>query len=432
MEHFIIEGGSPLRGTIDVQGAKNSALPILAATVLALGTHHLHRVPNLKDIRAMCQILESLGATYSIYDGTILIDTTNIEQGIIPDSLMSQIRSSIFLMGPLVARLGTVSVTRPGGCDIGQRPIDIHLQGLAQLGVQIEEIDGMIHCTAEHLKGADISLPFPSVGATENIMMAAVYAQGETIIRNAACEPEVEDLANFLNQMGAKIEGAGTSEIHILGVERYLTGTEYQILSDRIVAGTWLIAAVMTKGDIVLRNVRPQHLSSLIQLMEQLGVDMEYGNDYCHIRGGTSLYAPGIQVMTDPYPGFPTDLQPQLLALLSITEGHSQITENIFESRFKHVSELQKMGANLSIEQNRKVNIRGVSQLQSAQVKASDLRAGAALVLAGLVADGISIIEGLDQIDRGYEQMDQVLSSVGARIHREQNMNAYTRQSDGK
>lgn len=429
MEHFIIEGGKPLIGSIDVQGAKNSALPILAATVLASGTHTIHRVPHLKDIEAMCQILESIGASYRFEDHTVTITTTDVDIHTIPDELMSQIRSSIFLMGPMIGRLKKVSVTRPGGCNIGQRPIDLHLSGLAQLGVQVEEMEEMIYCSTDQLIGAEIVLPFPSVGATENIMMAAVYAKGTTTIRNAAREPEIEDLANFLNAMGAQIEGAGTSEIRIHGVKEPLRAIEYQVLADRIVAGTWAIASAMTKGDLILQNVVPNHFQSLLYLLEQLGVEVERRDTSCRIRMVGPLEVHQLEISTEPYPGFPTDLQPQLLSLLSITKGHSWLTENIFESRFKHVTELQKMGAHLSVHQ-RTVSIQGVSRLHAARVEGTDLRAGAALVLAALAADGISVVHGLHQIDRGYEKIEHTLSDLGAYIHREQEVNVYTRNTE--
>lgn len=429
MEHFIIEGGKPLIGSIDVQGAKNSALPILAATVLAPGTHIIHRVPHLKDIEAMCQILESIGASYTFDDHTVTITTTNVDIHTIPDELMSQIRSSIFLMGPMIGRLKKVSVTRPGGCNIGQRPIDLHLSGLAQLGVQIEEIGEMINCSTDELIGAEIVLPFPSVGATENIMMTAVYAKGITTIRNAAREPEIEDLANFLNAMGAQIEGAGTSEIRIYGVIEPLKAIEYQVLSDRIVAGTWAIASAMTQGDLLLQNVVPSHFQSLLQLLEQMGVEVECRETSCRIRTMGPLEVHHLEVSTEPYPGFPTDLQPQLLSLLSMTKGQSWLTENIFESRFKHVAELQKMGADLSINQ-RTVSIQGVSRLHAARVEGTDLRAGAALVLAALAADGISVVHGLHQIDRGYEKIEHTLTTLGAYINREQEVNVYTRNTE--
>lgn len=415
MEHFVIDGGKPLTGSVRVQGAKNAALPIMAATVLAEGVHEIRGVPQLTDITAMCNILEALGAVIERTSTTIRIDTTSIQLSHIPDDLMSQMRSSIFLMGPLLARLEQVSVTRPGGCAIGSRPIDIHLKGLSQLGAKISEKNEKICCSAPRLVGTTIPLDFPSVGATENVMMAAVLAEGKTTILNAAREPEIMDLQIFLNQMGANVQGAGTSVIQIQGVNK-LHATTHEIIPDRIVAGTLIAAVGATTGEVLLEHVIPEHLAQVLDLFQKAGIEIKYEQTGLWVRSLNRVK--GLDYLeTNPYPGFPTDLQPQMMALLALSEGTSQLSEKIFESRLKHVQELTRMGANIK-SQNNRVTIHGVSRLQGTYVEATDLRAGAALVIAGLAAEGRTIVQGVHHIDRGYDQLEATFQKLGATIER--------------
>jgi UDP-N-acetylglucosamine 1-carboxyvinyltransferase len=412
---FVIEGGTPLTGRVRIQGAKNAALPILAATVLAAGTYEIHDVPQLTDIDAMCRILQSLGAKVERAGHRVTVDTVGLNQTHIPDELMSRIRSSIFLMGPLLARLGKVTVSRPGGCAIGKRPINLHLKGLACLGVEVAEVGDIIACSAPELKGAEIALDFPSVGATENIMMAAVCATGETVITNAAREPEIVDLAAFLNKMGARVQGAGESTIVIQGVPK-VQATNHSVMPDRIVAGTLIIAAGATGGEVELDNVVPEHLESVIESLRQIGLAIETAKRGLRVKAERKLN--GIpHIVTTPYPGFPTDLQPQMLALLTLCEGTSRVTEKIFDSRLRHVEELKKMGAEIRLEGDT-VTVHGIRRLTGAHVCATDLRAGAALVIAALNAQGRSVVAGVEHIDRGYERLDEVIAQLGGQIHR--------------
>ncbi|MFC7442331.1 UDP-N-acetylglucosamine 1-carboxyvinyltransferase [Laceyella putida] len=415
MERFVIKGGNPLSGRVRVQGAKNAALPILAATVLAAGTYEIHDVPRLNDIDAMCRILETLGAKVERDGHRVSVDTVGLCESHIPDELMSQIRSSVFLMGPLLARLGRVTVSRPGGCAIGKRPIDLHLKGLACLGAEVAEEGDLIKCRAPALTGAEIKLDFPSVGATENIMMAAVCAEGETVITNAAREPEIVDLAVFLNKMGAKVSGAGESTIVIQGV-REMHATVHTIMPDRIVAGTLLIAAGATGGELVLDNVVPENLASVIASLRQMGLRIEMTAEGVRVKKSPVLH--GIpHIMTAPYPGFPTDMQPQMITLLSLSQGTSRVTEAIFDSRLKHVDELRRMGAEIRQERDT-VTIHGVKRLTGASVSTTDLRAGAALVIAALTAKGESTVAGVEHIDRGYERLDELIRQLGGQMNR--------------
>ncbi|MDR6224796.1 UDP-N-acetylglucosamine 1-carboxyvinyltransferase [Desmospora profundinema] len=422
MEQFVIKGGKPLYGTVRVQGAKNSALPILAATLLVEGIHEIRDVPHLSDIAVMNEILKSLGVKMRWDGNTVKLETSTLKSSRIPEILMRQMRSSIFLMGPLLSRLGEVSITRPGGCAIGARPIDLHLQGLEALGGMVEDDGESIRCTASQLKGAHIRLALPSVGATENIMMAAVCADGETTIRNAAREPEILDLQRFLNRMGADVRGAGTETITIRGVKR-LHSVSYEVIPDRIVAGTLAIAAAVTGGEVLLTHVMPDHMTSTIELLKKTGAQLKSEGDALWVRGGGRLSAVG-GVVTQPYPGFPTDMQPQVMALLSVTEGKSTIQEGIFDGRFKHVHELIRMGARLTVRNNR-VEIEGVPHLRGAVVEATDLRAGAALVIAGLAAKGTTHVRGLAHIDRGYERLEQTLFQLGGQIQRHPGKRAF-------
>lgn len=413
MDTFTIEGGRPLSGTLRIHGAKNAALPILAATMLVEGQSYIYDVPHLKDIEVMIEILNSLGAKASHTDGCVSIETSSVSITHVPDDLMGQMRSSIFLMGPLLARFGEVTVSRPGGCAIGERRIDLHLTGLKALGAQIEEADGYITFRASKLQGTDIFLAFPSVGATENIMMAAVLAEGTTRIYNAAREPEIVDLQNFLNEMGARIYGAGTDTIEIEGVKK-LRPVHYRIIPDRIVAGTHILAVGMAQGHIQLSNTNPRHLTALIEVARSCGVEIKYAHDIMEIKS-TRRHRAIDRIITAPFPGFPTDLQAQMMAFLSVAKGTSVIKETVFEGRFKHVNELERMGASVYVDLG-SAFIRGVDRLYGAKVEATDLRAGAALVLAGLAAEGTTIVDQIHHIERGYERLDQQLQQLGAAI----------------
>ncbi|MBC8079558.1 MAG: UDP-N-acetylglucosamine 1-carboxyvinyltransferase [Gorillibacterium sp.] len=415
MEKLVIEGGKPLAGTIRIQGAKNAALPILAASILAEGKLVIENVPDLLDIRVMLNILNSLGGKTELTDHTVSLDMTGLSSSHIPEELMKQMRSSIFLMGPLLVRFGTVTVYQPGGCAIGERKINLHLQGLEALGAEIEEQGNTIICRADRLKGAEIVLDFPSVGATENIMMAAAAAEGKTTIHNAAREPEIQDLQHFLNAMGAQIYGAGTSTITIEGVHSFHPCT-YRIIPDRIVAGTMMVAAAATRGNIILEQVNPQHLTSLIHVLKRAGVQINYSGDIMNVQSGNRPKMME-RVITSPYPAFPTDLQSLIMVLLSLADGLSIVKETVFEGRFKHVDELNRMGADIRVDLS-SAFIRGVPRLYGATVEATDLRAGAALVVAGLAAHGTTVVEQIHHIDRGYEQIEHVLRKVGARIYR--------------
>ncbi|MFF2886750.1 UDP-N-acetylglucosamine 1-carboxyvinyltransferase [Paenibacillus sp. NPDC057967] len=415
MDKLVIEGGKPLSGTIVIQGAKNAALPILAASLLAEGTTTIDSVPHLLDIDVMLNILRELGCRAEHTDDTVVLDTTSAHTSHVPENLMKQMRSSIFLMGPLLSRFGEAQVYQPGGCAIGERKIDLHLKGLQALGAEIEEVGNRIVCRASKLTGADIHLSFPSVGATENIMMAAVLAEGRTTLSNAAREPEIQDLQRFLNAMGAKIMGAGTDTITIDGVNR-LTPCRYKVIPDRIVTGTVMVAAAATRGQVTLQNTQPAHLSSLIHVMRRAGVQIVVDGDI--IKVGSSARPKAVErIVTSPYPAFPTDLQSQIMVLLSLADGVSILKETIFEGRLKHVDELSRMGADIRVDLNAAF-IRGVPRLYGATVEATDLRAGAALVIAGLAAQGRTIVEQVHHIDRGYDRIENMLTRLGARISR--------------
>lgn len=415
METFAIEGGRPLSGSLRIQGAKNAALPILAAAVLAEGQFYIYDVPHLKDIKVMLEILTSLGAKTKHVDSCVDLDTSSVSVPLIPDDLMSQMRSSMFLAGPLLARLGEVTISRPGGCDIGERRIDLHLSGLTALGAKIEESEGYITFRAKQLRGTNIFLSFPSVGATENIMMAAVLAKGTTRICNAAREPEIIDLQNFLNAMGARIRGAGTDTIEISGVPR-LRSVSYRIIPDRIVTGTYLLAVGISQGHVELTNTLPEHLTALIEVARSCGVEIKTRHDIMEVKC-TSRPRAYDRIITSPFPGFPTDLQAQLMVFLSQARGTSVIKETIFEARFKHVNELARMGASIYVDLGSAI-IRGVNKLTATNVEATDLRAGAALVLAGLAAEGTTTVNQIHHIDRGYERLEQQLGQLGADISR--------------
>ncbi|TVY09593.1 UDP-N-acetylglucosamine 1-carboxyvinyltransferase [Paenibacillus cremeus] len=415
MEKLVIEGGKPLTGAIKIHGAKNAALPIMAASIMAEGTITIENVPELSDIGVMLDILRSLGCKAEHQGEKVTVNTIDVHQFHIPEHLMSQMRSSIFLMGPLLARVGRVELYQPGGCAIGERKIDLHLRGLTALGAEIEESGNKIVCTAKELQGTEIVLDYPSVGATENIMMAAVMAKGLTTITGAAREPEIQDLQNFLNAMGAKIIGAGTDTITIEGVSQ-LTPCTYRIIPDRIVAGTLMIAAAVTRGNITLNRVCPAHLTSAIHVLKRAGVQITIDGDIMNVCALTRPKSVE-RIVTSPYPSFPTDLQSQIMVLLSLADGVSIVKETVFEGRFKHVDELSRMGADIRVDLN-SAFIRGVPRLYGATVEATDLRAGAALVIAGLAAQGTTIIEQIHHIDRGYDRIEQMLGRLGASIHR--------------
>jgi UDP-N-acetylglucosamine 1-carboxyvinyltransferase len=415
LEKLVIEGGRPLQGAVRIEGAKNAALPILAASILAEGPVTIDNVPDLLDIHVMLDILRSLGMQASLTGRLATVDATNVRTSEIPETLMSKMRSSIFLMGPLLARFGEVTIYQPGGCAIGERKIDLHLNGLKALGAVVTETENRIICVAKKLKGADIVLDFPSVGATENLMMAAVTAQGITTISNAAREPEIADLQLFLNRMGAKIIGAGTDTITIEGVERLLP-CEHRVIPDRIVTGTLMVAAAATRGNITLEGVVPGHLTSVIHALRRAGVQIAIDDDIMKVIGVDRPRAVE-RIVTSPYPSFPTDLQAQMMVLLSLAEGVSVVKETVFEGRFKHVKELSVMGADIRVDVN-SAFIRGVPRLYGATVEATDLRAGAALVIAGLAAKGRTVVEQIHHIDRGYESIESTFRHLGARIER--------------
>lgn len=416
MDKLVIEGGKPLSGTIRIHGAKNAALPILAATLLTEGKIQLYNVPRLLDIEVMLEILNDLGCIAVQRDELVTVDTSAADSSHVPEQLMRLMRSSIFLMGPLLARFGEVCIYQPGGCAIGERKIDLHLKGLSALGAVIEERDNQLWCRASRLKGCDIHLDFPSVGATENIMMAAATAEGITMITNAAREPEIQDLQRFLNAMGASIVGAGTDTITIRGVDK-LTPCEYEIIPDRIVAGTAMIAAAATRGAIRLTHTNPAHLTALIHVLRRAGVQIGICDDIITISS-TGRPKAIDRIVTSPYPSFPTDLQSQVMVLLSLAEGVTLMKETVFEGRFKHVDELVRMGADISVDLNAAF-IRGVPRLYGATVEATDLRAGAALVIAGLAAQGKTVVEQIHHIDRGYDRIEVMFQRLGGTMHRE-------------
>lgn len=413
MEKFIVKGEVQLSGRVRCSGAKNAALPIIAAALLGSGVNVIHDVPRLRDIAVMEQIVTLLGASATWEANTLKIDTANVTLTEIPEYLMREMRASVFLMGPLLGRFHKVRISYPGGCAIGPRPIDLHLKALQRLGAKVTESFGYIEAAATQLKGAQIHFDFPSVGATENAMMAAATAIGTTIIRNAAREPEIVDLQNFLNKMGAKISGAGTDTIRIEGVDT-LHPAEHTVIPDRIEAGTFLIAGAITRGDVTVENIVPEYLCSMTNKLQEIGAKLDIGSDYIRLQSDELR---STDIKTLPHPGFPTDLQAPMLALLSLAKGTSVVTETIFENRFKHVDELTRMGARIRVE-GRTAIIRGVSKLTGAIVAATDLRAGGCLVLAAMAAEGISEIEYVEYIDRGYERFAEKLRGLGAQIIR--------------
>ena len=417
MAKIIVEKSPPLEGRVRVSGAKNSVLPILAASLLATEKCTLVDVPPLRDVDVICEVLTSLGADVKrINREEIEINSSAIDNFEAPYELVRRMRASFLVMGPLLARMKKARISMPGGCAIGTRPIDLHLKGFRALGAEITLGHGFVEARAEKLKGCKIYLDFPSVGATENIMMAAVLAEGQTIIENAAEEPEITDLANFLNKMGGQIKGAGTDTIKIMGVEK-LRGTSHTVIPDRIEAGTYMVAAAMTGGNVLVDNVETEHLKPIIAKLEETGVEIyEEAN-------GLRVIAPEklspIDIKTLPYPGFPTDMQAQFMALLTMAGGTSVIIETVFENRFMHVSEMKRMGAIIKIE-GRSAIIEGRRKLTGAPVKATDLRAGASLILMGLVSDGKTEVSNIQHIERGYVDIEKKLRGLGGLVYREE------------
>ncbi len=415
MSKIIVEKSPSLKGNVRVSGAKNAALPILAATLLSTDTCVLKDVPDLEDVRVISEVLEILGAKVSkTGEDQLEINSTNINNVEAPYELMSKMRASFLVMGPLLARMGKAKISLPGGCAIGTRPIDLHLKGFEALGAKIEAGNGFIKASADKLIGSRIYLDFPSVGATENLMMAAALAEGETILENAAMEPEIVDLANLINKMGGEVKGAGTNVIKIEGVES-LDGCTHTIIPDRIEAGTLMVAAALTKGDVIVENIIVQHMKPTIAKLRECGATVEELGNKVRVKGNNEIKA--IDIKTLPYPGFPTDMQSQFMALMSMANGTSLMVETVFENRFMHIDELKRMGANIRAD-GRSAVIEGVSKLEGAQVKATDLRAGAALILAGLVSEGTTEISDIYHIDRGYSNIEEKFRGLGAIIHR--------------
>ena len=412
MLSYIIEGGKKLEGTVKASGSKNSSLPIIAATILNAGKTTLYNVPNIQDTQMMFKILEILGAKVEKKNGKIKIDTSKIEKFEIPPELMHKMRSSVILAGALLGRYHKAIFSYPGGCDIGARPIDLHLKSFEKLGINVKQNHGSIECTSEKIKGEKIDLDFPSVGATENAILASVLLDGTTIITNAAREPEIVDLQDFLNKMGAKIQGAGTDEIQIEGVKQ-LKDVSYNIMPDRIEVGSFLCFAAATKGHIILENVNATHITPIITKLEEAECKIIIGKNKIEIIAPKRLKA--LDIKTMPYPGFPTDMQSVFAAMLATAKGTSIIVENIFENRYKYTQELNKMGSKITVE-GKSAIIRGTRRLYGTNVKATDLRGGAALVLAGLNAKGVTQIDNIEYILRGYENLDKKLNKLGANI----------------
>ena len=415
MSKFFINGGKKLRGEVEIESAKNALLPILSACNLIDGKVVLHKVPAFSDVIAMLDVLKHLGAKVEWQDDSVTIDMTSPKRHDVPVELASKARASIYMLGPILARNKIAKVAYPGGCEIGLRPIDLHLSGMGALGAKVVEKNGYIYCNGANMKGGDVILNFPSVGATENIIMASVLTKGRTRIFNCAKEPEIVDLQNFLNACGAKVYNAGCGVIEIEGVDR-LNGCEYQTISDRIITGTYMLACAMTGGEITLKNVDPSHNQALISKLLNSSCQIHIKNDIIKMKANGRAKAFG-ELETAVYPGFPTDLQAQAMALQCVSAGTSMIVENLFEARFKHIPELIKMGGDISFR-DRVCVVRGKSKLYGADVFAHDLRGGASLVMAGLVAEGYTTISNIQLIDRGYFKLEHTLTALGADIKR--------------
>src|SRR4051812_35684935 len=416
LENIIVRGGKRLSGTVKVEGAKNAVLPVIAATLLASdGKSVIREVPTLSDVYTINEVIRNLNAEVAFDNNTVVVDASRVLKEEAPFEYVRKMRASVLVMGSLLARNGRARVALPGGCAIGSRPIDQHLKGFEAMGAKVKVGNGFIEAEVDgRLKGAKIYLDFPSVGATENIMMAATLAQGTTIIENVAKEPEIVDLANFLNKMGARVKGAGTGTLRIEGVD-VLFGADHAIIPDRIEAGTFMVAAAITGGDVLVKGAVPEHLSSLIAKMEEMGVEIHEEEDGVRVIGPDRLKA--VDIKTMPHPGFPTDMQSQMMALLLRAEGTSMITETVFENRFMHVEEFRRMNADIKIE-GRSVILNGPSNLQGAEVSATDLRAAAALILTGLVSEGMTRVTELKHLDRGYVNFHGKLAALGADIER--------------
>ncbi|WP_077307140.1 UDP-N-acetylglucosamine 1-carboxyvinyltransferase [Terribacillus halophilus] len=416
MEKIIVRGGRQLKGSVKVEGAKNAVLPVIAASIVASrGKSVIHNVPALADVYTINEVLRSMNAEVNFSDGTITVDAAKPMTTEAPFEYVRKMRASVLVLGPLLARFGHAKVALPGGCAIGSRPIDQHLKGFEAMGAKVQVGNGYVELRTEgRLQGAKVYLDVPSVGATENIITAAALAEGTTILENCAKEPEIVDLANYLNKMGAKIVGAGTETIRIEGVEE-LVGAEHTMIGDRIEAGTFMVAAAITKGDVLIEGVEMEHVSALAAKMEEMGVSIKEKANGIHVIGPEKLTATDVKTL--PHPGFPTDMQSQMMALMLCAEGTSIITETVFENRFMHVEEFRRMNANIKIE-GRSVIMEGPTDLQGAEVAATDLRAGAALILAGLISDGYTRVTELKHLDRGYVDFHGKLAKLGAEIER--------------
>jgi UDP-N-acetylglucosamine 1-carboxyvinyltransferase len=415
LDKLIVMGGNRLVGEVRVSGAKNATLPIMAACLLTQGEVTLKQVPNIRDVAMMERILVHLGAIVSRSGTTMTVRGEQVEPKEVSEGLMRQLRASNLAVGPLLSRFRKIRVAYPGGCAIGSRPMDLHLKGLRAMGAKVTEKYGYVDLEAPNLKGAEIHLDFPSVGATENLMMAAVLAEGSTVIRNAAREPEIVDLQNCLNAMGARIKGAGLDTIKIEGVSK-LGSAEHTIIPDRIECGTHMVAAAITGGDVHITNVIAEHVEPVIAKLKEMGATvLVYNDSSIRVKADSRLKAADCRTL--PYPGFPTDMQPQIMSLMTVAEGTSVVAESIFDNRFKHVDELRRMGASIKVE-GRIAIVKGLTRLSGAFVEATDLRAGAALILAGLVAEDATIIESIDHVDRGYDSLESKYAALGARIIR--------------
>lgn len=415
MDKIIVEGGIPLKGEVTISGSKNAALPVLSACLLTGGWHSLNNIPDLRDVQTIKEILSNLGVVFEEKGRTLKVNSDNLNSYTAPYKLVKTMRASVLVLGPLLARLGKARISLPGGCAIGARPIDLHLKGLSEMGMDIKLEHGYVVANADTLRGADIFFDVPTVTGTENLMMAAIKAEGKTVLHNAAKEPEVVDLANFLNRMGAMIEGAGTDTITITGVKE-LHPVRYAIIPDRIEAGTFLIAAGITRGKVRIKGCKVDDIEAIMGKVVESGMEIERQGDDLIAQGHDRIRAVGIKTM--PFPGFPTDMQAQFMALMSIADGRSIIEETVFENRFMHVGELRRMGAEIEISGGEAL-VRGKKNLSGAQVMATDLRASASLVLAGLAVKGRTEISRVYHLDRGYQGLDLKLSLLGSKIWRE-------------
>lgn len=414
MGRYVISGGKKLKGTLRVNGSKNAALPILAATVLNGSINVLENCPKISDTKTALDILKHIGCEIENEDKVLIINSSNIAKTEIPEELVKKMRSSIIFMGPMLARFKKVTLYYPGGCELGKRPIDLHISAFRKMGAKIEEENGKIECFCEKLRGCEIELDFPSVGATQNIILAAVLAEGTTVIKNSAKEPEIADLCWFLVKCGAEIEGIGTSEIKIIGAKN-LKSVTHKIIPDRIEAGTYLIMTAATGGKITLENVNAIHISPLLDILSKMGCKIKkYTSSITLKSNGHLINIPFVQTL--PYPGIPTDIQPQLTALSSVARGLCRFEETIFENRTAHIPELIKMGADIELNGNCEFTVKGVKRLRGAEVLAKDLRGGAALITAGLCADGITVVDNSLHVERGYENIVEKLSEIGADI----------------